>query len=28
MDWCGDDAVVLAWEDEIHLVGPSGAASK
>ncbi|KAJ5527441.1 hypothetical protein N7513_011600 [Penicillium frequentans] len=26
--WCGDDAVILAWEDEIHLVGPSGAASK
>lgn len=28
LNWCGDDAVVLAWEDEIHLVGPSGAASK
>ncbi|OQE31828.1 hypothetical protein PENSTE_c001G10201 [Penicillium steckii] len=28
MNWCGDDAVVLAWEDEIHLVGPNGAASK
>ncbi|KAJ5946286.1 Vps16 N-terminal [Penicillium verhagenii] len=26
--WCGDDAVILAWEDEIHLVGPSGASSK
>ncbi|KAJ5656154.1 Vps16 N-terminal [Penicillium longicatenatum] len=26
--WCGDDAVILAWEDELHLVGPSGAASK
>ena len=26
--WCGDDAVVLAWEDEIHLVGLNGAASK
>ncbi|KAJ5690020.1 hypothetical protein N7462_004412 [Penicillium macrosclerotiorum] len=26
--WCGDDAVLLAWEDEIHLVGPNGAASK
>ncbi|KAJ5160211.1 uncharacterized protein N7482_007215 [Penicillium canariense] len=28
VNWCGDDAVVLAWEDEIHLVGPNGAASK
>ncbi|KAF3384668.1 putative vacuolar protein sorting-associated protein 16 [Penicillium rolfsii] len=28
VSWCGDDAVVLAWEDELHLVGPSGAASK
>lgn len=28
LSWCGDDAVILAWEDEIHLVGPSGAASK
>lgn len=24
--WCGNDAVVIAWEDEIHLVGPNGAA--
>ncbi|TLD04900.1 uncharacterized protein PgNI_09463 [Pyricularia grisea] len=23
--WCGNDAVVIAWEDEIHLVGPSAA---
>ncbi|KAK4146116.1 putative vacuolar protein sorting-associated protein 16 [Dichotomopilus funicola] len=23
-EWCGNDAVVIAWEDEIHLVGPSG----
>lgn len=28
VNWCGDDAVLLAWEDEIHLVGPNGAASK
>ncbi|KAJ5489128.1 hypothetical protein N7539_004018 [Penicillium diatomitis] len=28
VSWCGDDAVVLAWEDEVHLVGPNGAASK
>jgi vacuolar protein sorting-associated protein 16 len=26
--WCGHDAVILAWEDEIHLVGPNGAAAK
>lgn len=28
VSWCGDDAVVLAWEDEVHLIGPNGAASK
>lgn len=28
MQWCGNDAVVLAWEDEVHLVGPNGASSK
>ncbi|RMJ22317.1 Vacuolar protein [Aspergillus sp. HF37] len=27
VEWCGDDAVVLAWEDEIHLVGPGGVAT-
>jgi vacuolar protein sorting-associated protein 16 len=26
--WCGNDSVVLAWEDEIHMIGPNGAASK
>jgi len=26
--WCGNDSVVLAWEDEIHVVGPDGAAFK
>ena len=26
--WCGNDSVVLAWEDEIHMVGPNGAALK
>ncbi|CAG8258947.1 unnamed protein product [Penicillium salamii] len=26
--WCGKDAVILAWEDEIHLVGLNGVASK
>ena len=28
MQWCGNSAVVLGWEDEIHVVGPNGAASK
>ncbi|KAH1278330.1 hypothetical protein LV164_005819 [Aspergillus fumigatus] len=28
VDWCGDDAVVIAWEDEIHLIGPNGTAAK
>lgn len=28
LQWCGNNAVVLAWEDEIHLVGPNGSAAK
>lgn len=28
MQWCGNNAVILAWEDEVHLVGPNGAASR
>lgn len=28
LQWCGNNAVVLAWEDEVHLVGPSGSAAK
>ena len=28
VQWCGNDCVVLAWEDEIHVVGPQGAAAK
>ncbi|KKK27329.1 hypothetical protein P175DRAFT_0529206 [Aspergillus ochraceoroseus IBT 24754] len=28
VDWCGDDAVVIAWEDEVHLIGPNGAAAR
>ena len=28
LQWCGNDAVVLAWEDEVHLVGPNGSSSK
>lgn len=26
--WCGNDAVVIAWEDEVHLIGPNGSAAK
>ncbi|KIW21568.1 hypothetical protein PV08_02148 [Exophiala spinifera] len=26
--WCGNDSVILAWEDEIHMVGPDGGAVK
>ncbi|KAF2773148.1 vacuolar protein sorting-associated protein 16 [Teratosphaeria nubilosa] len=28
LQWCGNNAVLLAWEDEIHLVGPNGSAAK
>ena len=28
VQWCGNNSVVLAWEDEVHMVGPKGAASK
>lgn len=28
LQWCGNDAVVIAWEDEVHTVGPGGAAAK
>lgn len=28
VQWCGNNAVVLAWEDEIHLVGPDGKATE
>ncbi|GAD99952.1 vacuolar protein sorting vps16 [Paecilomyces variotii No. 5] len=28
VEWCGNDAVILAWEDEVHVVGPNGAASR
>lgn len=24
LQWCGNNAVALAWEDEIHIVGPDG----
>lgn len=26
--WCGNDAVVIAWEDEVHVVGPNGAVAQ
>lgn len=28
VQWCGNDAVVVAWEDEVHIVGPNNAAAK
>jgi hypothetical protein len=26
VQWCGNDAVVVAWEDEVHVIGPNDAA--
>ena len=28
VQWCGNDAVVIAWEDEVHVIGPNNAAAK
>ncbi|TAQ89614.1 hypothetical protein B7494_g2070 [Chlorociboria aeruginascens] len=28
VQWCGNDAVVIAWEDEVHIIGPRDAAAK
>jgi hypothetical protein len=28
LQWCGNDAVVIAWEDEVHVVGPNGAVAQ
>ncbi|KAJ4290428.1 Vacuolar protein sorting-associated protein 16 [Kalmusia sp. IMI 367209] len=28
MEWCGSNAVALAWEDEVHLIGPNAAVTK
>ena len=28
VQWCGNDSVLLAWEDEVHMVGPNGALLK
>ncbi|KAI0850903.1 vacuolar protein sorting-associated protein 16 [Daldinia vernicosa] len=25
LEWCGNDAVVIAWEDEVNVVGPNNA---
>ena len=28
LQWCGNDSVLLAWEDEVHMIGPNGAVLK
>ena len=28
VQWCGNDSVVLAWEDEVHMIGSKGAVLK
>jgi hypothetical protein len=28
MQWCGSNAVALAWEDEVHVIGPKSTATK
>lgn len=28
LQWCGNDAVVVAWEDEVHIIGPGGSLAK
>ncbi|KAH8812061.1 vacuolar protein-like protein sorting vps16 [Xylogone sp. PMI_703] len=28
LQWCGNDAVAIAWEDEVHIIGPNNAAAK
>ncbi len=28
LQWCGNDAVVIAWEDEVHVVGPGGSTAQ
>lgn len=28
VQWCGNDSVLLAWEDEVHMIGPNGASLK
>lgn len=28
VQWCGNDSVLLAWEDEVQMIGPNGAVLK
>lgn len=28
VQWCGNDAVLIAWEDEVHLIGPKSAVAR
>ena len=28
VQWCGNDSILLAWEDEVHMIGPNGAVLK
>ena len=28
VQWCGNDSVLLAWEDEVHMIGPKGSTLK
>lgn len=28
VQWCGNDSVLLAWEDEVQMIAPNGAVSK
>lgn len=28
LQWCGNDAVVIAWDDEVNVVGPSNAVAR
>lgn len=28
VQWCGNDAVVIAWEDEVHIIGPENATAR
>ncbi len=28
LQWCGNDAVVVAWEDEVHVIGPGGSTAQ
>ena len=28
VQWCGNDSVLLAWEDEVQMIGPNGSVLK